>query len=198
MFGSQLPTIVKSANGSRTLQWFNAGAAYCYRGIHPNYWTAVPAAVVNGTVYNAYLQQFLIPFNGTWPYYEMFNVKNGQNGTVMLYSHECFDFVLASLNFMNTLGANVHGSLKRNLVYWVADGGLARVDFRDAKTAKKIADFYELLELHWGSVSSFGEFLALLADLLLGDLFYLHVGDEYYQFQLKWPVLDVEWRAESF
>jgi hypothetical protein len=198
VFGSQLPSIVKSANGTRSLVWQNAGAAYCYAGIHGDYWTAFPGGVINGTAYNAYVQQFLIPFNSTWKYYEMFNVRDGDPGTVLLYSHECFDFVAKSFAFLNALGANVHGTMKRNLVYWTADGNVTEIDMRDAKTAKKVVDFYELLELHWGSVSSFGEFLALLGDLLLGDLFYLHVGQRYYQFQLQWPVLSVDWKAVSY
>jgi hypothetical protein len=193
-----MPVVHKSANGSRSLEWYSAGAAYCYKGIHPNYWTATPVATVNGTAYNAYLQQFLIPFNSTWPYYEMFNVKNGNNGSVVLESRECFDFVLRTFNFFNIIGANVHGTIKRNLVYWVADGSVQLADTTDPKVWNEIVDFYEMLELHWGSISSFTELLKLLGQLLLGERFYLHVGNQYYQFKLEWPVLDVYYRAVQF
>lgn len=192
-----MPVVHKSANGS-TLEWFSAGAAYCYHGIHPNYWSATPVGTVNGTAYNAYLQQFLIPFNGTWPFYEMFNVINGNNNTLLLQSRECFDFVLRSIQFFNIIGSNLHGSIKRNLVYWVANGDVQLVDTTNPKTWNDIIDFYEMLELHWGSVSSFTELLKLLGELLLGERFYLHVGDQYYQFKLEWPVLKVLYRAVPF
>ena len=72
-------------------------AVYCYEDIYPHYWTEYPVGKVNGSVFNQYMTDFLEPFNKTWPYYEMFNVKHRHNNTNYLNSRECFDFVMDSL-----------------------------------------------------------------------------------------------------
>eukprot|EP01108_Squamamoeba_japonica_P005662 TRINITY_DN4559_c0_g1_i1.p1 TRINITY_DN4559_c0_g1~~TRINITY_DN4559_c0_g1_i1.p1 ORF type:complete len:297 (+),score=96.64 TRINITY_DN4559_c0_g1_i1:65-955(+) len=198
LFQSQLPTLQKQSNGSIHLQWHSAGSAYCYKGVHPHYWTEQVLGTVNGTVFNNFMTTYLMPFNGTWPYYEMFNVKHHHSHTAYLTSRECFDFVIGGIAALNVLGANLHGSLKRNEVVLFSKAAPVLVDATQPAVHKKIVSFYEVLTLHWGHLDNLFDLIKLLIKVADGSEFYLHVGDQYYSFQLEWPILDVSYVSIKF
>lgn len=42
------------------------GSLYCYKDIHPNFWAPIKElGTINGTIYNNYMDNVLIPFNAT-------------------------------------------------------------------------------------------------------------------------------------
>lgn len=198
LFSSQLPHVERSANGSVRLEWHSAGQAYCYRGIHPDFWTVQVLGRVNGTVFNHFLHSYLEPFNGTWPYYEMFNVKHRHADTYYLKSRECFDFVVGGIAALNAAGGALHGELKRNLVTFYADTVPQLVNMSDSATHAKVVEFYEVLTLKWGHVHNFFELIKVLFEVADGSEFFLHAGDRYYQFELEWPVIDIAYTSVKF
>lgn len=138
-----------------------------------------------------------MPFNASWPYYEMFNIL-ATNGTAYVESRECFDFVFGSLRFLNANGASLNGTLNRNVVAVYAKSApvLANYD-GDANARAQIIQFYELLDLKWSKVGSFLELLKLLWEVASLKLYVQHQGTDYYEFPLHWPVLDVSFVAQS-
>merc|ERR1711907_125072 len=198
LFSSQLPEIVKGKNGTTELLWHSAGAVYCYNGIHPKYWEQYPIGEVNGSVFNSFMQNYLIPMNQTWPFYEMFNVKHRDAKTNFLNSRECFDFVVGGIASLNKYGGNLHGTLKRNIVTLFSEKAPQLVNMSDPQVHDKVVSFYELLDGKWGHLKNIFQLIKLLVEVADGSLFYLHKGLDYYGFELQWPILKLSYETVSF
>jgi hypothetical protein len=78
--------------------------------VKPGYWDQYPMGYISGQIFNVYLDGYLGTRNATWPYYEMFNIVPTSSGAKpYISSRECFDFVLGSLRYMNSIGASFNG-----------------------------------------------------------------------------------------
>mmetsp|Transcript_23138 Transcript_23138/g.39324 ORF Transcript_23138/g.39324 Transcript_23138/m.39324 type:complete len:286 (-) Transcript_23138:41-898(-) len=192
LFQSQLPQVIEK-NGQKELKWFNAGRVYCYKGGQEGFWTpTTPMGTINGTQFNSYLP-FLIGFNQTWPYYEMFNI--GTTHKVFVDSRECFDFAIHSLKFLENLGAVfTHKTVRRNEAFVLTDHAPVVVNYTDPAVKAKVIEFYEVLTLKWKKAGNFFELIEELWDIARGKEFYHHAGSTYYKVKVKFPVFDVRYK----
>jgi len=195
---SLFPFVDQYANGTKYLVWENQGANFIYMGINWTYWEGTyVVGMVSGDQYNSFLSTWNANVNSTQPYYNMFGIMEKFGGKVYVKSWDCFDFAWSAFNWFYANGAtfNTSVNINRNVVNFYS-GDYPPLDVTtlystDPNTHNEIIDFYEVIGADMNDVTLW-EIVVTIFDAFDG-YFFLRSSDKYYEAQLMWPFLGLDW-----
>lgn len=201
------PWIVEpeDGNGDTDLIWCNKGVICWNNNINFTYYDPIlyPSAQVtkvgsaNGTTMNKFVD-WIPHANNTYMDYQTFRLQSAPgNSTPFFDSQTCVDFVWEAFQRLSDLGAEFNRTVqpkRDNINLYTQNMPLSPVNHSDPVVWNDIVEFYRNFQFN-SSGSTLDIVVQLLERLpgLIFDHHYLYINQSYYQVDLSYPYLGIEY-----